>query len=53
MSEPLPDEPELLDDAPFGTYLFELRGLAQLVWRLTGDSLDDVEPGENWNLLVA
>jgi hypothetical protein len=54
MSKPLPDEPtELLDEAPFGTYLLELRGLTLLVWRLTGEPLDDVEPGENWDLLAA
>jgi hypothetical protein len=54
MLEPLPDEPaELLDEAPLGQYLIELRGLVLLVWRLTGEPLDDVEPGENWDLLAA
>jgi hypothetical protein len=54
MPEPHPDEPtELLDGAPLGQYLLELRGLTLLIWRLTGEPLDDVEPGENWDLLAA
>jgi hypothetical protein len=42
-----------LDGAPLGQYLIELRGLRLILCRLTGDSLDDVEPGENWTLLAA